>query len=164
METISTKFKFFGMLKITRVNRLSTMISKLNIPMDLKSFLKLCKLTLFLLLWFHSMACGWYVVIYFNKFTVDELGEPQRWVPPTDFLDYQSTRLLADPDRMSLNEKYFFSLYYAILMIGNNELSPRNVLEILIGAFILMFSSILNVMIFSEMAVMLLHFQKKTTQ
>ena len=49
-------------------------------------------------------------------------------------------------------------------MIGNNELAPKNAIEMLIGAFILLFSSVLNALIFSEMAIMLLYFQKKMTE
>ena len=161
---VNSKFKFFGMLKITRVNRLTTMIAKLNLPMDVKALFILAKLTLFLLLWFHSMACGWYMAIYTNKFEVDSEGESLKWVPPSDFLNYHSSKLLANPDKMSLSEKYFYSLYYAILMIGNNELAPRSAIEMFTGAFILLFSSMLNALIFSEMAIMLLNFQKKVTE
>jgi len=65
---------------------------------------------------------------------------------------------------MSLPEKYFFSLYYAILMIGNNELGPKNTVEMGTAAIILMFSNVLNALIFSEMAVMLYVLTKKSSE
>ena len=88
VKSVGNHFKFFGMLKITRVARLNNMIAKMNLPKDIKAGLKLAKLVLFLLIWFHSMACGWYMAIYFNKFTVNSEGESMSWVPPSDFIDY----------------------------------------------------------------------------
>ena len=49
-------------------------------------------------------------------------------------------------------------------MIGNNELGPRNSIEIFVGATILLLSSILNASIFSEMAIMLYILTKKEAQ
>jgi len=81
---MNQRLKLFGMFKITRVARLGKLIASLNLPQDIKAFFVLIKLTVYLLLWFHSMACGWYLTIYANKFTMD--GDvSMRWIPPLDF-------------------------------------------------------------------------------
>ena len=54
--------KIFGIFKMTRVMRLGSFISRLNIPLDIKSLLKLVKMTFYLVLWIHSSACIWHIV------------------------------------------------------------------------------------------------------
>jgi len=165
VNTFSQSLKPFGMIKITRMSRLSRMIAGFNLPKDIKALMKLLKLTLYLLLWFHTMACGWYLTISIHQSSLDLDGNYQRWVPPTDFINSgDMSLLLEDPPVWSISRRYFFMLYYAILMIGNNELAPRNTQELLVGGLILLFSNVLNALIFSEMAIMLLNFQRKSME
>jgi len=97
-SNIHTNFKLFGLFKITRVIRLGKIISQLNLPKDIKAFFILVKLTVYLLLWFHSMACGWYMIVYQHKYSFVD-GVPMKWIPPLDFhLDYDNSLLLAVPD------------------------------------------------------------------
>jgi hypothetical protein len=54
--------KMIGMLKVTRVLRISDLISYLNIHETVKMNLKLIQQIFFLMLYVHCIACGWFYI------------------------------------------------------------------------------------------------------
>lgn len=53
----------FGLLKIIRVFRLSSIINNLNLREQLKLTIKIIKLCFFLVLYVHIVACMWYYLV-----------------------------------------------------------------------------------------------------
>lgn len=53
----------FGLLKIIRVFRLSSIINNLNLREQLKMTIKIIKLCFFLILYVHVIACMWYYLV-----------------------------------------------------------------------------------------------------
>jgi len=78
----------FGLFKMSRVFRLSAFITKMNIPEANKAILNLVKLTFYLFIWFHAMACGWYYVCIQHKDKENDKGILLHWYPPIDWLNY----------------------------------------------------------------------------
>ena len=74
-NTKSTTIKVFGALKLIRVLRLSKIIAYLRSTEELKAFLKLIKLTFFLIIYLHCMGCIWWFIV-----SKDEV-----WIPPSHF-------------------------------------------------------------------------------
>ena len=54
------------MFKLFRIFKLNDIIINLNITLTQKTYAFICKLLLYLMLWFHSLACGWWIVIKIN--------------------------------------------------------------------------------------------------
>lgn len=65
-----------GLFKLGRLLRLSDIISFLKASDEVKSYLKLLKMILFLMVYSHSFACAWWFVI-----KVDRV-----WIPPIDII------------------------------------------------------------------------------
>jgi len=59
--------------------------------------------------------------------------------------------------------QYLYQLYYAILILGSNELGPVNPSEMLGVTLLLVFSSIFNSQVFGEIAMIVSELQKKDT-
>jgi hypothetical protein len=66
--------KIFGIFKLSRVLRLGNMISKMNVPEEVKALMNLGKLTFYLYMFMHVLGCAFYMVIVLNKDTVDKDG------------------------------------------------------------------------------------------
>jgi len=60
------KFQLFGFFKMVRIFRLGGMISRLNVPADLKALLNLFKFTFYLCLYNHVIGCIWFSVVSIN--------------------------------------------------------------------------------------------------
>ena len=93
-------FKLFGIFKLVRVFRLSDIISKLNIPKDVKAIITIMKLTFYLFLLIHMLACAWYNVCSLHQNEVDEFGVAQKWYPPLDWVNYKESKLFTDETNM----------------------------------------------------------------
>ena len=63
-----------GLFKLGRLFRLSEIISFLKTSDDVKSYLKLMKMILFLVVYLHIFSCTWWFMI-----KVDRV-----WIPPID--------------------------------------------------------------------------------
>lgn len=50
------------------------MISKMNVPEEVKALMNLGKLTFYLYMFMHVLGCAFYMVIVLNKDTVDKDG------------------------------------------------------------------------------------------
>ena len=62
-NTKSATIKVFGALKLIRVLRLNKIIAYLRSTEELKAFLKLVKLTFFLIIYLHCMGCIWWFIV-----------------------------------------------------------------------------------------------------
>ena len=154
-------FKVFGIFKMTRVLRLGTFISRLNIPLDVKSLLKLLKVTFYLYLWIHSIACVWHIICQINAEAVDRDGRVLMWYPPNDWVDFTETTLLTNESNTFY--KYSTQLYYGVLMLMCNEMGPVNDVEMLMSALLILLSKLLSAQFFGEIAVSIFEMQKKQT-
>lgn len=68
--------QLFGILKLTRVLRLSKLIAFMNVREDIKVNLKLAKLVFFLIMYLHVLGCAWWYIVRGDK----------NWLPPTDYV------------------------------------------------------------------------------
>jgi len=78
------------------------------------------------------------------------------WVPPLDFLTGKTNLYWED-----LTYKYFLSMYYAVLMLGGNEMGPRTNFELGFVGYIMLAGAIINANIFGEMAVLVQMIKRK---
>jgi hypothetical protein len=70
----------FGILKLIRVGRISSVIMNLNMSQEVKAGFKVIYLVFLMLMYIHVMACIWYYVV-----TIEE-----KWIPNKDFIWYGS--------------------------------------------------------------------------
>ena len=59
-------FKLLGFFKLSRILRLGGLISRLNVPEEIKAILNLLKLTLYLFIYLHILGCTWWGIISIN--------------------------------------------------------------------------------------------------
>ena len=145
-------FKIFKCAKIVRVIRIKAVIAKLNVPANIKAGINLVKLVFYLYLWIHIISCIWYFTILSNKDEFLAPGVSARWYPPSDWVNY----LDSDLHESKMLNKYLKLLYYSILVIGNNEMGPVNPNEMFVMTILILLSSILNSIVFGEIA-MIVH-------
>ena len=116
----------FGLLKIIRVFRLSSIINNLNLREQLKMTIKIIKLCFFLVLYVHVIACLWFYLV----------RQRLEWIPPLDFMwftiysEYGSSSFgdAVDLYNAPLFHKYWVSVYHSVLMLTGNEVGPRTTL------------------------------------
>lgn len=70
----------FGVLKLVRIARLTSIINKLSIREDIKALIKVGQLVFYLFLFLHTLACFWWFIVAIEKI----------WVPPLDFIYYDT--------------------------------------------------------------------------
>lgn len=104
----------------------------MNIDEELKAVLNLLKLIFYLCLWLHVNACIWFIAIGIRKDDFFDDGNPAKWYPPLDWVNFPDSILLLD--ETSLGYKYLLCYYIAILNMGCNELGPVNPGEMLVVA------------------------------
>ena len=66
----------FGILKLIRILRISSVIMNLNLSQELKALLKILNLMFNMIIYIHLMACIWYKVVTINE----------EWIPNMDFI------------------------------------------------------------------------------
>ena len=120
------------------------------------------KFVFFLVFWFHLQSCIWWAVILRNKDLLDENGESYSWIPPVDFIDHRKSYLLTP--KMTLFKKYSISFYTSVLMLGNNELAPKNLNELKAAYSLLVASLFLNSQIFGEIASLIVIINSKSSR
>ena len=62
---------------------------------------------------------------------------------------------------MSILNKYLTMLYYAIEILGSNEIGPVNTIEMIYVTSVLLLSSMLNTQIFGEIVLLVMVFSRK---
>jgi hypothetical protein len=61
--TRNPQLMLFSLLKLVRVTRLSRIIARLNVPSDIKNYLKLFQLVFMIVLYMHCQGCAWYWLV-----------------------------------------------------------------------------------------------------
>ena len=135
-------FQIFGIFKMIRILRIGGIISRLTLPEETKAILNLCKLLFYLLLILHLLACSLYFSCDINANTIDFEGYDLTWIPPLDWLNYKQSVLFKD--ETSKPERYLSMLYYAVLMLGSNEMGPVNTAELVFCVMALITTNIMN--------------------
>ena len=64
------------MLKLVRIRRLGKLVNKLDMKASMKSIIKMCMLTFYLILYIHVVGCFWFMTVEAEK----------TWIPPLDWL------------------------------------------------------------------------------
>ena len=77
-----------------------------------------------------------------------------KWYPPLNWADVSETEELYNESYGVLNQ-YITMFYNALLILGTNELGPVNPEEALYISAVLIMSTILNVVIFGDIASLL---------
>ena len=140
--------QMFGLLKLVRVLRLSRLITYLNLKNNVKMSLKLIKLIFFLVMYLHCLGCLWYFIVKQEK----------AWIPPLDYVF-----ITTDIYNESSFYKYVSSLYHAVLMLGGNDVGPRDAFQTTFVTFMLIMAAIINANIFGNMAVLIQSLNRKAT-
>ena len=136
------------LLKLIRLARLSRVITYLNFKSNVKISLRLIKLIFVLLLYLHLVWWIWFYIV----------SQQQNWVPPlypgdvsSDF--YEETSLF----------QYIISLYYSVLLLAGNDMSPQGYAQIIFATIMLFAASIINANIFGNIAVLLQQIYRKSS-
>ena len=169
-------FSMFGIFKLNRLLRLLSIISGSNLEKGMKSGLSILFYFGLLLIYLHITGCLWFVFVYETYLISDErhaylesigrldkfVGENEAgvpvgisaWIPPYDFYDgseYFWTRF----ENGEWGFVYYVCLYYATLIIGGNEMGPKEGKELLFCVGLNLFGALFNSYIFGELAVLL---------
>ena len=118
----SKLLKFLGVMKLTRIMRLSKIISYSHLKSDSKSFMNFVKLFFFLAIYLHLQASIWFIIA----------KDDEKWIPPLDTIGnttdlYEQTTIY----------QYLMSIYYSVLIFCPNDLLPQNMIELLFTIFAL---------------------------
>ena len=65
-----------GLLKLLRMNRLSTTVKRSNLSQDIKVYLKIIMMAFFLIIFIHVLSCCWFAIV----------SKQERWVQNMDFM------------------------------------------------------------------------------
>ena len=104
----------FGMLKLFRIFRISSVIRNLNIKSSTKSMLKVLWLIFGLLLYLHVLACLWYLMIKGNE----------EWICNFDYV-FGGSQYLYEVYSGSFIRRYLRCFYIAFYIIAIGEIVPK---------------------------------------
>ena len=139
-EEKSTILPLFSLLKLIRVTRLGRIIEKMNVKKHIKLMMKLAQLIFFLIMYIHCLACVWYLIV-----SIEE-----QWIPPLEGIDPN-----ADLFSSSTVHRYLISVYYSILLITCNDITPVGQWKILFCTSAVTLGAIINANIFGNMALII---------
>lgn len=140
----------FGLLKLMRVTRISSVIMNLNTSQEVKAGLKVIYLVFQMFLYIHVMGCIWYFVV-----SIEE-----RWIPNMDFIWFGNPQVY-DVYYTDTSRSYWACFYIGFYLFGVGEVCPRTETEILVSIPILILSSIMNGLIIGNMALYISELNKK---
>lgn len=133
--------EILGMLKIGRVLRLNTMIQMLKSGEDVKAGLRILKITLFLIVYLHCLACLWWLLIKTD----------QVWIP----VAYISSGNYHYIYQRGFGTQYLFSLHYSVQTMIGSDIYPRTSIQTAITSFCIFLGAIINANLFGELALLL---------
>ncbi len=153
-----------GILKVNRVLRISTLITQSNMEKGPKILMQMLYFYMLFIIYLHLVACLWFFFIertYQDSLTDDRY---QPWIPPYDY--YDSTELYWSKYKEGGNEifLYLVCLYYSVLVIGGNEMGPKELPEIVFMVIINLTGAIFQAYIFGELAVLIAQVGRKSQQ
>ena len=138
-----------GLLKLLRIGRISPVIRKSNAPQNIKVYLQMARMFLFILIALHLLACGWHYVVAID----------QGWVQNMDFMyvaqdrAYQSYWEDAEGEDTNFVRAYFVGLYTGFYLFGVGEVVPRETaVEFLVAFALLAVCTIFNAVLIGYMA------------
>ena len=108
------KFEFFGLFKLIRVFRISSVIMNLNTSQEIKAALKVMFLVFEMFLYIHSVGCIWNYVCLLEE----------QWIPNMDFIWFGTPQVY---DYYYADELRQFSIcfYIGFYLFGVGEVCPR---------------------------------------
>ena len=145
----SPLLQLFALLKLVRISRLGPIIERMNVTQDVKNALKLFKLIFVIIIYIHCLACLWYVIVNINE----------QWKPRIDYVNPDD-----DFYDSSLQNKYFTTLYHAVLLLTGNDILPRGTFQVAFVACFITVGAIINANIFGNMALIISDMNKKSAE
>ena len=139
----------FSLLKLIRVTRLGRIIEKMNVKEDVKLAMKLAQLIFFLIMFIHIQACVWFKIVQTDE----------TWQAPLDGIDPDSD-LYSD----NILRKYLISIYYSILLLTCNDITPQGDWKIFFCTAAITLGAIINANIFGNMALIIQNLNAKNTE
>jgi hypothetical protein len=136
------------LLKFFRLLRLSRFINTMNSSEDIKLSLKLFKMCLFLILYIHCSGC----VIYF-------VADMDRTWKPAQFGTFATDK--ATFFELDNLEKYFISIYNAMLTMLANDIYPTNLKLLILNNCTMLIGALINANIFGTIVVIVQGFNRK---
>ena len=150
----SAILSMIGILKVNRVLRISTLVKESNMDKGSKSMLMMFYYYFLFIIYLHLVGCLWF---FFLEKTYEESKTNSRyqpWIPPYDYYDGNDGFWLRyeNEEWMYL---YFVCLYYSVLVIGGNEMGPKELQELVFMVIINLTGAIFQAYIFGELAVLI---------
>ena len=95
-----------------------------------------------------------------DMFTEDDGPSIVAWVPPYDYFDGTES-FWSKVENKDVTFVYTVCLYYSVLVVGGNELGPKETVELVYIVAINLVGAIVNAYIFGELAVLIAQFDRK---
>ena len=151
-----------GIMKVNRVLRISTLITQSNMEKGPKILMQMLYYYMLFIIYLHLVASMWF---FFCEQTYKLSLEDSRynaWIPPYDFYDGNDNyweRYEAGDQQIFL---YLVCLYYSVLVIGGNEMGPKELPEIVFMVIVNLTGAIFQAYIFGELAVLIAQVGRKS--
>ena len=159
--SVSPVLNMVGILKVNRVLRISTLITQSNMEKGPKILMQMLYYYMLFIIYLHIIACLWFLFCEQTYKLSKEDSRYQAWIPPYDFYDGNDNfweRYETGEDQIFL---YFVCLYYSVLVIGGNEMGPKELPEIVFMVIINLTGAIFQAYIFGELAVLIAQVGRK---
>ena len=146
-----------GLLKLLRLSRLYSTVQRSNLEQEVKVYLKVCMMAIFLLVFIHVLSCIWFAVV----------SQRERWVQNMDFMyaaDSQAYQGFHEGDD-AFWRKYMVLLYTGFYIFGVGEIVPRsNSFEFFCAFLLCSVCTIFNALIIGYMTSYTEELNKKTAE
>jgi hypothetical protein len=121
----------------------------MNVKEHIKHMMKLAQIIFFLVMYLHIIACCWFLLVSMKG----------KWVAPLEGID---------PNRDLFNSstihQYLISVYYSILLLTQNDITPLNEPDVLFCITAITLGMIINANIFGNMALIIQNLNIKNTE
>jgi hypothetical protein len=125
-----------------RILKLEKIITYINVEEDVKQFINLMKMILFLVIYMHCYACIWWYIAMADKI----------WILPK----FQATSDFYSMFYLdSYFDQYITALYVSVSLFGGVDQHPRTTFQTLFQSFGLIVATFINAMIFGELRVII---------
>lgn len=161
--SVSPILAMIGILKVNRVLRISTLVKESNMDKGNKSMLMMLYYYFLFIIYLHLVGCLWFFFIEKTYIESQENSRYQPWIPPYDYYDGKDNFW----DHYQTGEElylYFVCLYYSVLVIGGNEMGPKELQELVFMVVINLTGAIFQAYIFGELAVLIAQVGRKSQQ
>lgn len=139
----------FSLLKLIRITRLGRIIERMNVREHIKLMMKLSQIIFMLIMFIHCQACAWFYIVSLTK----------DWTAPLDGIDPNN-----DLYNDTTVRKYLISVYYSILLLTCNDITPKGQWKIFFCAASVTLGAIINSIIFGNMALIIQNLNQKNSE